>query len=81
MRRHDIPSMDQPIQRTRTLSQMTIVRIIGTDPIQYQIETIRKVGDAGAEAVEVEAIFDVGSFDFAEHFVAFEAAEPVWVNE
>ena len=78
MRCYNIPSMNQPIKRTRTLSQMTIIRIIGADPIEDQIETIRKIGDTGTEAVEVETVFDVGSFDFAEHFVAFEAAEPVF---
>lgn len=76
MSRNNIPSMNQPIQRTSTLSQVTVVGIVRPDPIQYQIETVGKVGDAGAKAVEVESVFDVGSFDFAEHFVAFEAAEP-----
>ena len=47
MSRNNIPSMDQPIQRTRTLSQVRIVRIIGTDPIEDQIEAVRKVGNAG----------------------------------
>ena len=68
--------MDQPIQRTRTLSQVRIVRIIGTDPIEDQIEAVRKVGNACPKTVEIESIFDVGPFYLAEHFVAFEAAEP-----
>jgi hypothetical protein len=77
MSRNNIPGMNQPVQSASTLRQMRVVRIVRPDPIQNEIEAVGEVGDAGAKAVEVEAVFDVGSFDFAEHFVAFEAAEPV----
>lgn len=74
---YDVPGMDQPVQRTSALGEMRIVGIVRTDPIQNQVETIRKIGHARPETVQVEPILDVRSFDLAEHLVSLEAAEPL----
>ena len=68
--------MNQTIQCACALCQMRIVGILGPNPIEDEIQTIGEVRNASPEAVEIEAIFDVGTFDLAKHFVALETAEP-----
>jgi len=76
MGRDNVSCMNQAVQCAGTLSQMAVVRIVGADPIENQIEAVRKVGDARSQTVQVESVFDVRALHFAEHLVAFEAAEP-----
>ena len=69
MRRNNVPSMDQSIESTCTLCQVRIIGILGTDPIEDEIQAVGIVRDACPQAVEIEAILDVGPFDLAEHFM------------
>lgn len=57
---------------------MRIVRILGPNPIEDEVQTIGEIRNASPEAVEIEAIFDVGAFNLAKHFVALETAEPLY---
>jgi len=54
-----------------------IIGIIWADAVQYKIETVGKVGDAGPKAIEIKAIFNVRAFNFTKHFVPLETAEPL----
>ena len=72
----NVASMNESIECTGRLCQVGVVRVVGSDPIQDEIEAIGKVGDAGSESIEIEAIFNVRAFDFAKHFVALETTEP-----
>lgn len=74
---YDVPGMDQPVERTRALGEMRVVGIVRTDPIQNEVETVRKVGHARPKTVQVEPILDVRSLDLAEHLMSLEAAEPL----
>jgi len=73
----DVTGMDQPVQRASALGEMGVVGIVGTDPIQDQVETIRKIRHARPETVQVEPILDVRTLDLAEHLMSLEAAEPL----
>lgn len=79
VRGDDVAGMYEGIERAGTLREVGVIGIVGSDPVQDQIETIAKVRDAGAEAVEIEAIFDVGPFHLAEHFVSLQTAKPLCV--
>lgn len=71
--------MYQSVKCTSTLCQMRIVGIIGSDAIQYKIQAIGKIGDAGSQTVQIESVFYIGSFDFAKHFVSLQTTEPVGI--
>lgn len=68
--------MYESVERAGRLREMTVVAIVRSDAIEDEVEAVGKVGDAGPQAVEIEAVLNVGALDFAEHFVALEAAEP-----
>jgi hypothetical protein len=74
----DISCMDKTVKCTCTLSEMRIIRIIRPNSIKNQIQTIGEIGNAGPETVQIETIFNVGSFYLTKHFMALETAEPVY---
>mmetsp|Transcript_29965 Transcript_29965/g.70640 ORF Transcript_29965/g.70640 Transcript_29965/m.70640 type:complete len:229 (-) Transcript_29965:50-736(-) len=75
--RDDEPGVYQPVQRASALRQVGIVGIIRADPIQDQVQAVRKIGHAGSQSVQIESVLDVGSLHLAKHFVSLESAEPL----
>jgi hypothetical protein len=75
---YDIACMYQSVECTCRLREVTVVAVIvGSDPIQDQIETIAKIGNAGSKSVQIKSIFDVTAFYFTKHFVSPQSTKPI----
>ena len=81
MGRNNVPGMYKTVERTSALCQVRVVGIIGSNSIENEIQTIRKVGHTSAKAVEIKAIFDIRAFDFAKHFMSLETTKPSYSRE
>lgn len=78
MRGNYISRMYQSVEGTCTLCKVRIIRIIGSNSVQYKVEAVWKIGNTCTEAIQIESIFYVRSFHLAEHFVSLEATEPLY---
>lgn len=73
---HDVSCVYQTVESTSGLCQVTVVGIVWAYSVENQIKAVGKVGDTGAEAVEVKAVLNVGALDFTKHFVTLETTKP-----
>lgn len=55
----NIAGVDETVECTGRLREVAVVRIVRADAIKDEIEAVGKVGDTGAEAIQIEAVFNI----------------------